>query len=145
MSFIDTIRSWFTDTDTKERAISYEQGAAAGLTLEPSLTGISLNNEKALTVSAFYSAVRHIADAIASLPIRVMVKQDDGGKLADENHAITWLCNHEPNAYMNKADFLEWLMVQILLFGNSYCKLDILNSGRVGAMHPIQARFMQIS
>jgi HK97 family phage portal protein len=32
-----------------------------------------------------------------------------------------------------------------MLYGNAYCKLDIKNSGRVSAIHPIQARFVQIS
>ncbi len=142
------ILDWFRrkpQTKQQERSISYEQGAAAGLTLEPSLAGVSMNNEKALTVHAYFAAVRHISEAISSLPIRVMEKKADGGKLVAEDHPVHNLLSHEPNEYMTKADFLDWYMVQALIYGNAYAKLEIANSGRVLAIHPIQARFMQLS
>lgn len=150
MTIIDKVRSWFATPEPEkqpeqERSISFEQGAAAGLTLEPTLAGVSLTNEKALTVSSFYVGARHIIESIASLPVRVMVRQKDGGKLPAEDHPVTYLLNCEPNAYQTKSDYWEWVILQLLLYGNVYSKLDILNSGRASALHPIQARFMQVS
>jgi HK97 family phage portal protein len=74
-----------------------------------------------------------------------MVTQSDGGKLPDLEHPISFLLGHEPNAYCTKSDFMEWYCLQWILYGNAYAKLDIQNSGRVQAIHPIQARFMQLS
>jgi HK97 family phage portal protein len=144
MGIIDTVRSWFApEPKHNDRTLTYEMGTAAGLTLEPTLAGIHINNEKALTVSAYYAAVRHISEAIASLPIRVMQKQPDGGKLALEDHPIAILLNQEPNPYQTKAEFLDWYMTMVILYGNAYAKIEFLNSGRAASVHPLESRFIQ--
>lgn len=144
----EQLRNWFAPKPKptiEQRSISYQTGLASGLCLEPTASGISLSPEKPLTISAFYAAVRHISEAIASLPIRVLVKQPDGGKLVDEEHPLHWLVAHEPNSYQTSAVFREWLMTQVLLYGNGYAKLERNGAGQVIALHPLPAQYVQIS
>lgn len=145
----DFIKRWLNPPKPQAiqetRAVTYEQGLASGLILEPTAAGIALTNEKPLTVSAFYAAVRHIAEAIASLPIKIMVKQDDGGKLADPEHPLHQLLAHEPNSYQTSAGFREWFMTQILLYGNAYAKIERANSGQVLSLISLPATYVLVA
>ena len=59
-----------------------------------------------------------------------MVKQPDGGKLVNENHPVHDLIAHEPNSYQTSAVWREWIMSQVLIYGNGYCKIERRGDGR---------------
>lgn len=141
----DTIKRWFGKSTTEQRDLTYETGIASGLVLETTAAGVAVNAERCLTVSAWYSAIRHISDAIANLPVHVYVRQEDGGKLIDHNHAVHFLISREPNTYQTSTIFREWLVSQALIYGNAFVKLEHDGAGRVVGLHPVMAQYVRVS
>jgi len=125
------------------RSISYETGLANGLCLEPTASGVSLSSEKLLSLSSFYCGVRHIVDTISCLPIQIMQHQADGGRLNLPDHPLAWLLNHEPNQYQSAQVFWEFMILQLLVYGNAFAKIERNNAGEALALHPLVADFVQ--
>jgi HK97 family phage portal protein len=97
-----------------------------------------------LGFSAVYACVSIISSDIAKLPILVMKRKASGGRELFPNHPISRLM-WTPNHYQTRIDFIQQLMVSLLLTGNAYIWLErdqrkvvanmyVLHPGRVKTM-----------
>lgn len=86
----------------------------------PSKTGVRVNSETALSFSAVYACVRVISETIASLPLNVMVRDEEGNRTIAYDHPIQKLLHSEPNKNMSSFQLREMLQARTLLKGNSY-------------------------
>src|SRR3990167_10351730 len=66
----------------------------------PTQSGIEISEEKALGISAVYSAVRVIGESVASLPFQLF-KKTDKGREVQYKHPVYKLIHDEPNNYQN--------------------------------------------
>lgn len=94
--------------------------------------GLAVNTNTALTYSAVFSAVRKISQTIASMPLHLYRKTEDGREIA-ENHPISILLSN-PNPEMDTNTFYELLQGWLELFGNAYA--EIIHNTKTG--YPIQ-------
>jgi HK97 family phage portal protein len=101
----------------------------------PMVAGSVVSPETSMRVSTVYACVRLIAGAIASLPIPVYRRQENGERERVE-HAFAALLNIEPNAVFTAPAFWEFVVGHVLLRGDSVAYLARNRSGEVDSILP---------
>lgn len=97
-----------------------------------SSSGITVNTEKALRLSAVWSCVRLISEAIGCLPLQLYRAQGDGGRVIARDHGLYFILHNSPNAEMTAARFWQVVVTAMLLEGNAYCEIVRGRGGVVG-------------
>jgi len=86
----------------------------------PTLSGVLVNEQTAMRVSAVYRCVSLIAGTIASLPCEVYRRGgNDRSELAPD-HAAFWLLHDEPNPLMTANTFWKNFLWAACMRGNGY-------------------------
>ena len=83
--------------------------------------GPVINEQSAMTVSAVYACVALIAGAIATLPLPIYQRTEDGR--AKAKHEYWWLLNESPSIDMTAATFWEYIVSANLFYGDAYAEL----------------------
>lgn len=82
---------------------------------------VAVNNQTALTLSAFFNGVNIICNDIAKLPKSVYQKSTDGKSRTEQsNHQVKYLIAKKPNQYMSAFEFDFVTTQDALLRGNGY-------------------------
>ena len=95
-------------------------------------------------MTAVYSCVRILAEAVAGLPLNLYRYTEDGGKEKAINHPLYLLLHDEPNPEMSSFVFRETLMTHLLLWGNAYAQVIRNGKGQVIALYPLMPNKMTV-
>lgn len=95
-------------------------------------------------MTAVYSCVRILAEAIAGLPLHVYRYTKNGGKEKAIDHPLYLLLHDEPNPEMSSFVFRETLMTHLLLWGNAYAQIIRNGKGEVIALYPLMPNKMTV-
>ena len=104
----------------------------------------TVTQETSLTFSAVFACVRIISESIASLPVRVYKLEPDEDKILEKSHPINRLLSRNPNDFMTTYTFLEVLMNNLLLNGNSYFYIERDQNARPIALIPIKSEDVRV-
>lgn len=115
-----------------------------GSFLSSSSSGKNVSQTSALSVTAVYSCVRILSEAIAGLPLHTYKYQKDGAKEKAINHPLYRLLHDEPNPEMTSFVFRETLMSHLLLWGNAYAQILRNGKGDVLALYPLAPNRMTV-
>lgn len=107
------------------------------LGLDTSRSGVHVGEAEAMRSAAFWCAVTMIAADIASLPLVLLKRGEDGGKVRYDGHPLYRLLHDQPNGEMTSVMFRETLMLHALL-GNGYAEIERDGAGRPVALWPIE-------
>lgn len=107
-------------------------------------SGKNVNERTAMRVTAVYSCVRILSEAIASLPLHLYKQIDKGGKEKAINHPLYKLLHDEPNPEMTSFVFRETLMSHLLLWGNAYAQIIRNGKGQIIALYPLMPNRMTV-
>ena len=99
--------------------------------------GKAVTQRSAMQMTAVYSCVRILSEAIASLPLHLYRYTDSGGKEKATDSPLYFLLHDEPNPEMTSFVFRETLMTHLLLWGNAYAQIIRNGKGEVTAMYPL--------
>ncbi len=102
----------------------------------PTASGVTVSEETAIRCGAVYACVSLLAQSIASLPLHVYKRTDDGRTKARE-HQLFGLLHDQPNLNMTSAVCRELLMTHVLLSGNAYAVIGRNRAGRAVDLLPI--------
>ena len=102
-----------------------------------STSGKPVNERSAMQMTAVYSCVRILAEAIAGLPLHLYKYSDTGSKVKATEHPLYLLLHDEPNPEMSSFVFRETLMTHLLLWGNAYAQIIRNGKGEVIALYPL--------
>ena len=80
-------------------------GSAYSFFMGNSTAGKRVNERSAMQMTAVYSCVRILSEAVASLPIHVYKYNDSGGKEKALDHPLYFLLHDEPNPEMTSFVF----------------------------------------
>ena len=119
-------------------------GSAYSFFMGSSSSGKRVNERSAMQMTAVYSCVRILSEAIASLPLNVYRYNEDGGKEKALNHPLYKLLHDEPNPEMTSFVFRETLMTHLLLWGNAYAQIIRNGKGEVIALYPLMPDRMSV-
>ena len=101
-----------------------------------SSSGKNVTERSAMQMTAVYSCVRILAEAVAGLPLH-FYKHTEDGKVKAVEHNLYKLLHDEPNPEMSSFVFRETLMTHLLLWGNAYAQIIRNGAGRVIGLYPL--------
>lgn len=103
-----------------------------------------VTEQSAMQITAVYSCVRILAEAIASLPLHLYRSTEKDGKEKAKNHPLYKILHDEPNPEMTSFVFRETLMTHLLLWGNCYAQIIRNGKGEVVALYPLMPNRMTV-
>jgi HK97 family phage portal protein len=109
-----------------------------------SSSGKPVNEHTAMQMTAVYSCVRILAEAVAGLPLHLYKYTDNEGKEKALSHPLYFLLHDEPNPEMSSFVFRETLMSHLLLWGNAYAQIIRNGKGEVLALYPLMPNRMRV-
>ena len=107
-------------------------------------SGKAVTERSAMQMTAVYSCVRILAEAVAGLPLHLYKYTDSGGKEKALDHPLYRLLHDEPNPEMSSFVFRETLMTHLLLWGNAYAQVIRNGKGEVIALYPLMPNKMSV-
>ena len=107
-------------------------------------SGKAVTERSAMQMTAVYSCVRILAEAVAGLPLHLYRYKEDGGKEKALDHPLYNLLHDEPNPEMSSFVFRETLMTHLLLWGNAYAQIIRNGKGEVIALYPLMPNRMVV-
>jgi HK97 family phage portal protein len=119
---------WFSDD--KELVRYYGGGSKNS-------AGVPVNEQTALTYAAFWAAVSIISSDVASLPLILYKRGQQGGKERHTSHKLYKILHDEPNPEMSSVTFRETLQGHALTWGNGYAEIQRDGANGVKALWPI--------
>ena len=109
-----------------------------------SVAGKYVTERSAMQMTAVYSCVRILAEAVAGLPLHLYRYKEGGGKEKATDHPLYLLLHDEPNPEMSSFVFRETLMTHLLLWGNAYAQVIRNGKGEVIALYPLMPNKMSV-
>ncbi len=130
----------------KSRDHPKDSTAGSGYTfyLGGSTSGKTVTERSAMQMTAVYSCVRILAEAIAGLPLQLYRYTDSGSKEKAIDHPLYPILHDEPNPEMTSFIFRETLMTHLLLWGNAYAQIMRNGKGEVVALYPLMPNRMTV-
>jgi HK97 family phage portal protein len=92
---------------------------------------VRITPETAIQSTVVLAACRILAETIASLPIHVYRRTDDGYKELARDIPLYKVLSFAPNEWQTKFEFFEQMVMNLTLWGNSY---SLIRSGKYGAV-----------
>ena len=136
MGLLDFFRSEKRNNNFLNANSSFSFGGAANRT--------SVTTDSSMTFSAVFACVRIISESIASLPVRVYRVESDGDKIEELAHPVNRLLTRKPNDFMTTYTFLDVLMNNLLLEGNSYFYIERDSTARPIGLIPIKTQHVKV-
>ena len=107
------------------------------LSWTPTASGVKVDSQSALRSAAVAACVRVLSESVASLPLHIYQRLDDGGKVRAVDHPLYDLLHNEPNDLMSAYQWVETMMVHLTLTGNHYSELSYNGRNRVVSIMPL--------
>lgn len=107
-------------------------------------SGKAVNEMTAMQMTAVYSCVRILAEAVAGLPLHLYKYGLNGSKEMAVKHPLYYLLHDEPNPEMSSFIFRETLMTHLLLWGNAYAQIVRNGKGEVIGLYPLMPNKMSV-
>lgn len=140
MGFFD----WLRGTNTRKTDDHALSSGGYSFFFGTTTSGRPVTERSAMQMTAVYSCVRILAEAVAGLPLHVYEQTSEGGKVKALDHPLYPLLHDEPNPEMTSFVFRETLMTHLLLWGNAFAQ--VLRNGRdeVIALYPLMPNRMTV-
>lgn len=103
----------------------------------PSLSGVTVTPESAMSTPAVLNAVTLISKTIASLPLVLLRARAGGGTEVAHEHPLHRLLALQPNPLMTSFEFRELLAVHLETWGNFFAAIETSRGGRITALWPL--------
>ena len=107
-------------------------------------SGKAVTERSAMQMTAVYSCVRILSEAVAGLPLHIYKYTDSGGKAMALDHPLYHLLHDEPNPEMSSFVFRETLMTHLLLWGNAYAQIIRNGKNEIVALYPLMTNKMSV-
>lgn len=120
-------------------------GSSYSFFMGGSTSGKRVNERTAMQMTAVYSCVRILSEAVAGLPLQFYRYTADGGKEKAVDHPLYFLLHDEPNPEMTSFVFRETLMTHLLLWGNAYSQIIRNARGEIIALYPLMPDRMDVN
>ena len=120
-------------------------GSAYRFFMGSSTSGKRVNERSAMQMTAVYSCVRILSEAVAGLPLHLYQYTDKGSKEKAVDNPLYFLLHDEPNTEMTSFVFRETLMTHLLPWGNAYSQIIRNGKGEVMGLYPLMPDRMTVN
>ena len=136
MSLRSLIRNWLFETRSSP-AIP-DQWLVSAFGGPTTATGLRINADTAMRLTAVYAAVRILAETVATLPLIVYRRTKNDGKERATDYFLYTLLHDQPNEEQTSVEFREMLQGHLALRGTAYAQIDRRNGypARLVPLHP---------
>lgn len=107
-------------------------------------TGLDITPDKSLQLTAVFASVRILAETIASLPLPIYRRLDNGGKTRAPDHYLYPILHDLPNPEMTSFSLRETLMGHVATWGNAYAEIEFNQAGEINALWPLRPDRMRV-
>jgi len=107
-------------------------------------SGIQVDEESSLKISAVYACVKVISETVASLPLNLLKEVSNNNSEKAKQHPLYSVLHDVPNSEMTSFTFREMLMTNLLLWGNAYALIKRDKSGHVVELYPLKSKNMTV-
>ena len=128
---------------SRDKPTNRTNGSAYSFLMGGSSSGRRVNERSAMQMTAVYSCVRILSEAVASLPLHVYLRTDTGTEKAID-HPLYKVLHDEPNPEMTSFIFRETMMTHLLLWGNAYAQIIRNGKGEVLGLYPLMPDRMKV-
>ena len=129
---------------SRDKPTNSTAGSSYSFFFGNSTSGKSVTERSAMQMTAVYSCVRILAEALAGLPLHLYRYGESGSKEKAIDHSLYRLLHDEPNPEMSSFVFRETLMTHLLLWGNAYAQIIRNGKGEVIALYPLMPNKMTV-
>ena len=130
---------------SRDKPKNVSVGSAYRFFFGGSTAGKNVTERSSMQMTAVYSCVRVLAEAVAGLPLHLYNYTDSGGKDKALEHPLYFLLHDEPNPEMTSFVFRETLMTHLLLWGNAYAQLIRNGRGEVVGIYPLMPNRVSVN
>lgn len=102
-----------------------------------SFSGVRVNGDSALRMTAVFACVRVLAETFASLPFGLWKEKAGGGYTKVTDHWLVDLFCRRPNEWQTPFEWREMIQGHLCLRGNAYNRLITNSRGEITAMIPL--------
>jgi HK97 family phage portal protein len=113
-----------------------ESDRAGILFQQPTASGVEVNAETAMRVSAVNACVGVISSSLACMPLQLMKRVGKNTEAATE-HPLYYLLHDAPNDLQTSIEFRELMQARVCLRGNSYARVSRNGAGVVVQLDPL--------
>lgn len=131
--------------NSRDKPKNQTAGSRYTFYLGGSSSGKTVTERSAMQMTAVYSCVRILSEAVAGLPLHFYRYTEDGGKEKAIDHPLYSLLHDEPNPEMTSFVFRETLMTHLLLWGNAYAQIIRNGKNEIIALYPLMPNKMDVS
>lgn len=135
--------SWLRGENTRHTE-NHQLSSSYSFLFGPTSADRTVTERSAMQMTAVYSCVRILAEAIAGLPLHVYATRADGSKVKATDHSLYRWLHDEPNPEMTSFVFRETLMTHLLLWGNAYAQVQRNGLGDVIGLYPLMPNRMSV-
>ena len=107
-------------------------------------SGVDVDEETSLKISAVYACVKVISETIASLPLHLLKELTNGDYEKAKQHPLYNVLYEIPNSEMTSFTFREMLMTNLLLWGNAYALIRRNRYGQITELYPLKSKNMTV-
>lgn len=131
--------SWFSGLFGQGNALSDKDGAQTPNPLQALVSDtVALGPDSALQIGAIWACVERISKTISTLPLFVYRNRAGNRDLARDSSL--WMVLHDsPNARMTPSEFWTAMLMNLLLRGNAYARVERDDRGECYALWPMSA------
>lgn len=123
------------------RLMGLQQGGPTAYSQE---SAAEVTFDSAMQLSAVWACVKLLSETVASLPLSIYRRTDDGGRVLDANHPLSILFSGKPNRYQTKVEFFETVLLNLVLHGNAYCGITRMG-GRIVSLMPMMSAQVRVA
>ncbi|MEF9990419.1 MAG: phage portal protein [Christensenellaceae bacterium] len=128
---------------SRDKPKNSTSGSAYRFFLGGSTSGKVVTERSSMQMTAVYSCVRILSEAVAGLPLH-FYQYTGNGKEKAIDHPLYAILHDEPNPEMTSFVFRETLMIHLLLWGNAYSQIIRNGKGEVLALYPLMPNKMTV-
>ncbi len=107
---------------------------------QPSTSGQVVNVDTAEGMATVFACVQAISETVASLPLIVYRRTEDGGRERAPEHPLYKILHDAPNEVQSSLEFREQMQAAVLLQGNAYAEIEWAGDGSVRSLRPIMSQ-----
>lgn len=109
-------------------------------------SGERVDEKSAMQIATVYACVRLLAESIAGLPLHLYRYTSGSGsdKERAKDHPLYKILYRQPNPEMTSFSFWETMVLQILLWGNSYAQVIRDGKNNVLALYPLPPENVEV-
>lgn len=142
-NILSSVLGWF---GLGVNALSEREGEQHNKPASPLVSGIAdIQVDGALQIAAVWSCVERRANVVASLPLFVYEREENGQKKLARDSLLYSLLHDSPNSRMTPMDFWRVMMLNYDLRGNAYARIDRNSRGEAVSLWPMPADQVEVN